>query len=255
MLAALKNAVRLFWLDFAPIVLMGLGLLTAPSLLLHLLIGPVPEAGRADGDSFGTLAQTAVAVLAMLFFAAVTHGGLLRLGGRILAPGRYIRESLAAARPGVLVTLIVGAAALMGAVVLLLGRGHAMGPLSGGVALAFIVWLAILWLAALPVAVAERLSPIAALRRAHRLTRGHKARIAGIVGIATLALLPPAMLVNSVVFGPTPTPEVAARILSQMSLLHPGLWVAELFWMLVYGLLACLPPAVYAALRGIEATG
>lgn len=251
--AVIRAALRLFWLDFAPIVIWGFVLLTLPALALRLLFGPAPTPGEASYASDGSLAQTFVAVLGMLYFAIVAHGGLSRLRGMPLPTTPYVRLGLGAARPGVIVSLLLGAAALLAGVVVLLGRGHPLGAISGGVAVAAIILIVALWLAVLPTAIDRALPPFIAIRAGLDLAKPHMGRLVAIVVLALLALLPPAMLVNAVMFGPAPTRESALAVLAEMTLFHPGLWIGALFELLAYGALACLPPATYAALRNAQA--
>ena len=58
------------------------------------------------------------------------------------------------------------------------------------------------------------------------------------------------MLANLVVFGGGATPESAEAVTKAMTLASPGLWIGELFDLLVFGLLAPAPAVAYLQLAG-----
>ena len=230
----------LFWEQFAPVLAAAFALVTLPGLAAHIA-GP-----GSFADS--TVIETASAILFMLFLAIVSFGGVAALGGRALPAAAFLRGGLAAARPGLLAALVMGAVAMVGLILLLLARGHPLDWLVRGAVTATLIWLLATWLPAIPAAVVERLGPTDALRRAAVLTRRHRGRIVGVLAIGLLALIPGAVLVNTVVFGPTATPESAQAALAAMSVVNPGLWVGALYELLALGVIACLPPVIYVAL-------
>jgi len=246
--AALRDSLRLFWVDFAPIVGLGFALLTLPGLVTHAAYGPVPDPGDPDYATTGTALEVAIIVLLMVFVAAVSVGGLATLSGRRLEPMVYARTALAAMRPGLMAALVIGAAITAAITLILIAGAVPMGGAVRLLVLAAAVWLLLVWLVAIPAAVAERLTPFAALRRSAELTRGHRWRLLALVAVVLVALMPAAMLVNVVMFGPDATADTAELLLARMGLDHPALWIGALFELLVYGLLACVPPVLYAHL-------
>lgn len=242
---ALRAAAETFWRAFAPIVLAGLLLLTLPTTILVAIGLLNPRDPAVD-----TLVSTGLGVLGMLFVCIVTYGSLATLVGRPLAVGDFLRGGLRAARPGFVVALVIGAAAVgLSIVQLLVGR---VGGLVGFLIVGSAFWLAAVYLPAIPVAIVERRMPFDALRRAAQLTRGCRGRLAGLLIAAVLAVLPGIMIVNSVVFGPGASPTRAEQVLDAMTLASPGLWIVQLFNLLVYGALATIPAVAYAELAGLR---
>lgn len=246
--AALRDAVRLFWVDFAPIVCLGFALLTLPGVVTHAAYGPIPDPGEPGYATTGTVVEVGIIVLVMVFVAAVSVGGVATLSGRRLELGVYLRTALAAMRPGLMAALLIGAALTAAITVNLFAGIVPMGGVLRLLVIAAVVWLLLIWLVAIPAAVAERLTPFEALRRSAELTRGQRWRLLALVALVVMALMPAAMLVNVVIFGPDATAATAELLFAGMGLDHPGLWIGALFELLVYGLLACLPPVLYAHL-------
>lgn len=242
--AALRQTLRSFWDDFAPIIVLGFLLLTLPSLFLHSTLNEVPADGHPAGGTMDTVIETLVAVLAMIYVSAVNYGVMCTLAGQQLDTSAFIWAGLRAARPGLLVALVLGSMLMVALIlVILFGRGSPLGWLFvTGVAVAVVIAL-VTWLVAIPVAVAERQMPWAALRRSAALTNGNRGRLIGFVAAILLGLLPGIMLVR--LFGPD-LPFVAGT--AQGGLFSPAMWIEQLFWLLAQGLLATAPAVIYAQL-------
>jgi hypothetical protein len=241
--AALRQTVQCFWDDFAPIVLLGFLLLTLPSLLLELSATPsaTVDAGVVTTE---TVIETFVALLAMIYVSAVNYGVMCTLAGRPLETGTFMWAGLRAARPGLLVALVLGSIAVAALIlVILFGRGSAVGWLfATAVGVALVVAL-VTWIVAIPAAVAERRMPWDALRRSASLTLGNRGRLVGFVAAILLGLLPGIMLVR--MFGPDASFVPAAE---GGDLFSPSMWIEQLFWLLAQGLLATAPAVIYAQL-------
>lgn len=241
--AALRQTVHCFWEDFAPIVLLGFLLLTLPSLLLQASATP-----SATVDAVGTATETAietfVALLAMIYVSAVNYGVMCTLAGRSLDPTTFIWAGLRAARPGLLVALVLGSMLMAAAIlVILIGRGSIVGWLFATGIGALLLLALVTWIVAIPAAVLERRMPWDALRRSAALTFGNRARLVGFVGAVLLGLLPGIMLVK--LFHPTAGLDAAP---AAVDLFSPALWIEQLFWLLAQGLLATAPAVIYAQL-------
>lgn len=241
--AALRLTVKCFWDDFAPIVLLGFLLLTLPSLLLHATATPAAQVD-AVGTTADTVIETFVALLAMIYVSAVNYGVMCTLAGRPLDTGTFIWAGLRAARPGLLVALVLGSMLMVALIlVILFGRGSPIGWLFAiGVAVAVVLAL-VTWIVAIPAAVAERRMPWDALRRSAALTLGNRGRLIGFVGAIMLGLLPGIMLVK--LFGPDAS---FVPVSEGGDLFSPAMWIEQLFWLLAQGLLATAPAVIYAQL-------
>ena len=227
---AIRRVTLAFWDDFAAIVIGGFVAVTVPQLLA------APFAADL-GAGAGTLVTTARAVLAMLYVAVVSHGVTRRLAGQPLPTGRFIAQGLSRARPGVEVALLLGAGGVVLLTIELFGRtgtlaGTALHALVAGGA----IWAACMLLPVVPAATAERLRPLAAIRRAAALTLGHRDRLLVLLILVALTLLPAAVLIAVLVEGD------AARVDGA------GLWLSALFGLLACSLVATVPPVVYAGL-------
>lgn len=249
-LTALRLAVRLWWQEFAPITLLGFALITAPSVLLHALFGD-GATSDATGTTLATMVQTLTGLLLMLYACAVNYGIMSAIAGRRLEPGSFIRAGIWAARPGLLVALVLGAGTMALSILLLL-----LGRAGGGIVLSLLViggavWALAVFFPAIPAAIAERRLPFDALRRSVELTRGARLRLIGLLLLVGLALLPAAGVVRVVIFGANATSQEVEAALARMTLSSPGLWIAELFNLLLIGILAVLPAVVYAQLTGL----
>ena len=246
-LQTLRTAVRIWWEEFAPITLLGLALLTVPSVLLQLILGPGIRGGGFD--SAGTFAQTLMGVATMLYFCVVAFGVMAVLEGRRLDPRTFIDAGLRAARPGFEVALILAIGGLA-FVVILLG-GQMLGAFQALIVLAAtgaLLWMAAALLPTVPAAIAERRRPLDALRRALALTRGNRGRLLLMLVLVMLALMPLVGILNLVLYGPNATPETVKSVIAALEFADPKLWIAQLADLLLSGLLACLPPVVYSEL-------
>ena len=241
-LAVLRLALFGWWREFAPIIGLGALLVTLPALAGRL-IGPI-------GGEIGTLVATAQGVCAMLFLSAVGYGVLHVFARRPLAPRRFMAAGLAAAQPGLVVALILGAGLVTVRIIFLIAG--ALSPIAqgfvDGVATAVTLWAVATLLPAVPAAVAERLGPMAALERAAALTRGNRVRLLGLCCVVALAIVPIAGLVTIIVFGQNASPADAQKLLTTMTAADPALWIMLLSDLLLAGVLACVPASVYAVL-------
>jgi hypothetical protein len=250
-ISTLRLAVRLWWEEFAPITLLGFVLVTMPSVLAHVVLGGAQTHGQAVDTTLSTFVQTLTALLMMLFACAVSYGIMSAMSGRRLRPADFIRAGLWAARPGLVVSLVLGAGTMgLSIVLLLLGRSGG-GLLLSAAVLAVAFWALALFFPAVPAAIAERKLPLEALRRSLELTRGARLKLIGLLLLVGLALLPAAGIVRVVIFGTNASAQEIQAAVAQMTLTSPGLWIAELFNLLLLGLLAVLPAVVYAELSGL----
>ncbi len=224
---AVRRVATAFWEDFAGIVIGGFVAVILPALVSAWVL--------ADGG--GTLGTTLRAVLAMVYVAMVSHGVIERLAGHPLPTGRFIRDGLLQARPGLEVALLLGAGVVVLLMLELLGRaGTLAGTALHALVAAGVIWSLCVLLPVVPVAVRERLRPMAAIRRAARLTRGNRDRIFALLVLAMLTLAPAAVLIAVVVEADGDRATTAGTLL------------VALFDLLVCSLLATVPPVVYAGL-------
>lgn len=220
---AIRRTCRVFASDFAGVVLAGLALVTLPGLVSH---------GIAGGDS-GTLLITLRSVCALLYVALVSWGVVARLRGRALPPRLFLREGLVRATPGLRVALLAGAAVVFGLIIQLFAQhGTLAGWLLDVSLLALGLWAIAAMMPLVPVAVVERLGPIAAIRRALALTEGNRNRTLALALLVGLTLAPSAALVAGVA-GPG----------------GGGLLLRSLFELLAWSLVATVPAVVYAGLK------
>lgn len=221
----LKRTGEAFVRDFVGVVMGGIALVVLPGVITREVAG---------GEDWATLLTILRCVLAMLYVALVSWGVVSRLRGRALAPTEFVREGLARAQPGVQVALLAGAAAV---VLLTLHLFAAPGTTAGWMLNSLLLTAALVAVCALmplvPVAVVERLTPMAAFRRAAALTRHNRNRILGVALVLGLTLAPSAALVVGLAGPQAP-------------------WAIALFEMLAWSLGATVPAAVYAGLRGME---
>jgi hypothetical protein len=212
--------------DFVPVVIGCLALVVLPGVALRWLPG--------GGDGVATLLTVLRSVLAMLYVALVSWGVVSRLRGRALRPGAFVREGLARATPGLQAALLAGAGIVL---LLTLHLFAQAGTLAGWLLNALLLTGALVGLCALlplvPVAVVERLTPVAAFRRAAALTRYNRNRILGLALVLLLTLAPVAALAAGIAGPPA------------------GLTLA-LFDLLAWSLVATVPAVVYASLRPME---
>ena len=251
MVQVLRDALRCFWEDFAAIILSGMVLILIPGLINYLLAPDITLEG-ATPSGWGTLMQTVAGLGGMIFAALVSFGTLVRLGGRPLSPGLYVYAGLRAMQPGLLVALLMGVLIMSAGVIQLTLAGSAIGRLTSGVVMGALILLIVIWVAALPAAIAERLGPFNALKRSQHLTRGQRWRVFAVLLMASLALLPALMLITIILFGANAGPQGVLAKVSQWTLFSPGLWVLEITNLLIAGLLAPLPAALYHHLRHLQ---
>lgn len=253
-LDTLKTVIRAWWIEFAPITLLGFLLLMLPSLALTAAFGPGVRSGGVD--SLGTMAQTLLGVLNLLYFCAVAFGVLAGLGGRRLDAKTFMAAGLRAARPGLQAALVLAIGLVIAANFLVASRifGGAALIIAAG-AIGAVAWGFSALLPAVPAAIAERRRPIDALRRALLLTAGHRWRLFGLGLIVLLALMPPVGVFNLVMFGPNASPERASKVLASLSFGDPRMWIAQLWNVLLCGILACLPPVIYVQLVRLKGGG
>ncbi len=222
---AIRRTVQSFALDFAGVVLVGLALVTLPGIVTRSL---------ATGPDGTTVLITLRGVCAMLYVALVSWGIVARLRGRALPPRLFVREGLARAQPGLQAALLAGAIVVAGLIVQWFAQaGTVQGWLLDTMLLALGLWAAAALMPLVPVAVVERLGPLAAMRRAAALTAGNRNRTLALALLVGLTLAPSAALV----FG-FATPDSG------------GIVLRSLFELLAWSLVATVPAVVYAGLKG-----
>lgn len=218
----LKRSGQVFARDFVPIVVGCVALVVVPGALLRTV--------GSGGDGLETVLMVLRSVLAMLYVALVSWGVVSRLRGRALRPALFVREGLARATPGVQAALLAGAGIVL---LLTLHLFAKAGTLAGWLLNSLLMTGALVGLCALlplvPVAVVERLTPMAAFRRAAALTRHNRNRILGLALVLLLTLAPVAALAAGIA-GP------------------PGGLTLALFDLLAWSLVATVPAVVYAGL-------
>ncbi len=219
---AIRRTLAVFAGDFAGVVLAGLALVTLPGVITRAV---------AAGPDAGTLLITLRGVCALLYVALVSWGVVARLRGRALPPRLFVREGLARATPGLRVALLAGAGVVLGLIIQLFARpGTLEGWLLDISLLALGLWAVAAMMPLVPVAVVERLGPIAAMRRALEMTEGNRNRTLALALLVGLTLAPSAALVAG--------------------LGDAGIVVRSLFELLAWSLIATVPAVVYAGLRG-----
>lgn len=237
---ALRRTVIGFWHDFAPIVVLGFGMVTLPQVLLAL-------AGTHAGS---TVVATFAGLLRVLYVVIVSHGALARLAGRPLPPAAFVPLGLAASPRAFSVALLLGAGVVLALVASLLAGlvGAAALPLRGVIAgVAFAA--AVLSVAAVPLALTARMTPGTAVGRAAALTRGRRSGVAATLGLVALTVVPARFVVAATVYGVGPGPSHVAAVDAAMTLVSPGLWLLALFDLLAWGVGAVVPAAIYWGLR------
>lgn len=221
---ALRRAVEVVWRDLLAVIAAGMVLVTLPTITTRNL---------PNGADWATIGTTLRGVCAMLYLALVSWGIVARLAGHALPPRRFLTEGVARATPGVQVALLMAAAVVVGLTVQLFARhGTIAGWLLNSMLLTAALLASTTVLPAVPVAVVERLGPLAALRRAAALTAGNRNRILAMMLVVGLTLAPSAALVAGFA-GPAAA----------------SLWLQALFELVAWSLAAAVPAVVYVHLR------
>ncbi len=236
---ALRRIGQAFWLDFAPIVVLGGGMVVIPEVAL----------GLAGSDGGSTVIATFGGLLKALYVVIVSNGALARLRGRPLAAGWFARAGLGASPPALGTALLQGAGAVLVLVALLLARytGDAALPLRAAiVVLAFAA--AVTTVPAVALALTVRLTPVAAIIRAGVLTRGRRGGIAAVLAVVALAIVPARTVLAAAVYGAGASLAQVAAINAAMTLASPGLWLLALFDLLAWGVGAVVPAVVFRGL-------
>ncbi len=220
-----RRSVEALLANSGGVVVAGIALVIVPAAL---------AAAIGDGRDLGTLLATLRGVLAMLYVVLVSWGVMARLRGRALPPRLFLREGLARATPGLQVALLAGAAVGGGLIIHLFARhGTFAGWLLDVLLLSGALLAICVLMPLVPAAVAERLGPVAAFRRAAALTAGHRNRILGLALIIGLTVAPPAALASA--FGPG----------------GAGPWLMAVVDMFSCSVIAAVPAVVYAGLREV----
>lgn len=224
---ALRQIAQAFARDAAPVLLLGFGMVSIPALLRAV----VPPVGGA-----GTILAVVAGLLAALYVTIVSFGAMARLAGRPLPPGRYAATGIVASPPGFSVALLTGTGLVLAAILGLLLPGAAGWTTVRAAIWSLAALALVMTLPALPAAIAERLPPAAALRRAVLLTRGSKARIGALL-----------LVVPGLAFGP------AALLLGSdaTALTSPWLWLRTGFELVAVAVTATIPAVVYMQLSGL----
>lgn len=237
---ALRRIVLGFWHDFAPIVLLGIIMVLVPEVVLAL-------AGTHGGS---TIVATFGGMLRVLYVVIVSYGALARLDGRPLGLRVFARTGVAASPRALSVALLLGAGVVLVQVGLLLAGlagDAAIGVRASLVVAGFAV--AVVVTPAVPLALVERRTPVATLARAVALTRGNRGRIAIILGVVVLTIVPARLVIAATVYGLAPSVARVGAIDAAMTLASPGLWLLALFDLLGWGVAAVVPAAVFRGLR------
>ncbi|MGB3721796.1 MAG: hypothetical protein WA979_03115 [Pacificimonas sp.] len=236
----LTTSLKRWWQDFAPITLLGLALIVGTELVIHAV-----GANGSTAESTGTLVLTARAFAFLLFFSAVAAA---TLASRLpLSPRAYILTGLRGAQPPLVTGLTVAAGLIC---VLIVGQLLALflTPLARLLAMPPLLGLVILWCLAMPVAAAEKKVPFAAMKRSQQMAWRHMGSLCGLAAIIVALLTLPLMLISLVLYGYAPTPEEARATLDAMTPATTAFWVGELAVVILSGILAVIPPAIYIAL-------
>ena len=218
---ALRQVVQVFVADSTPILALGTALVLLPALA---------TAAGPHGHSVGTVLAVLTGLGAALFVTLVSFGTAERLAGRPLGIRDYVRRSIVASPPGFSTALLIGAGGVALAIIRLIGGNNGLVTGLAGGAMAF---GAVALLPAVPLALVDRCAPFAALRRSYRAIRPAFGRVAVVVAVAALAVVPAALAIG----GPGTGGVASGRV-----------WVWLLFELLAAGLLATLPGVVHAQL-------
>ena len=236
---ALRRIGSGFWLDFAPIVVLGFGMVTVPQVALAL----------AGSNAGSTVIATFAGLLRVLFVVIVSHGALARIAGRPLPAARFAAAGLAASPRALSVALLLGVGVVVVLVALLLAAlAGSAAPLvrAGTVGVAFAA--AVVTVAAVPLALTRRVMPWQAIVTAAALARGRRSGIAAVLALVALAIVPARFVVAATVYGPGASLARIAAINATMGVTSPGLWLLALFDLLAWSLAAGVPAAVFAGL-------
>ena len=249
-MSIVRLALGVWWLDFAPITLLGFVFLLMPALGGRLMGSVVPEA-----EMVGATAQ---GVCAMLFACASGYGVLHRFARRPLSPRIFIIKGLMAVQPGLVVALILGAAIVTVRIFFVIAGMTGVDPLAAASlrasgTVAAVVGLAVL-IPAVPAALAERLGPIGALERAAALTRGSRLRLLWLCAVLALCLTSAFGILSMVLFAPQAGLDDMPPVVRAMGVADPGLWILLVSEVMIAGVFACVPSAVYATLVARAAT-
>lgn len=237
---AIRRIAWIFWHDFAPIVVAGFALVTLPRVALIL-------AGSGSG---ATVIATLGGLLRVLYVVIVSFGAAARLAGRPLPLRAFLADGFGASPRAIGVGMLLGSGAVLVLVALLvmtLTAGAAAPAVQiGVVALGFAA--AVVAAPAVPLALATRITPVAALIASVRLTRGRRGGIAALLGLVALTLVPPGLVVAATVYGLGADAARVARVDAAMRLASPGLWLLALVDLLQWGFAAVIPAVVFAGL-------
>jgi hypothetical protein len=236
---ALQRIVSVFWADFAPIVVLGFGMVTLPGVALAL-------AGNHAGS---TIIATFGGMLRVFYVVIVTYGALARLDGRPLDPRAFAHEGVAASPRGLSVALLLGAMTVVGLVGLLLAGLAGPNALAVRAAIVVVGFAgAVLLVAAVPARLVERVTPISALTRAAALTRGNRGGVAVVLGVFALTVVPARLVVAATVYGLGASAARVMAVDAAMTVVSPGLWLLALFDLMAWGVGAVLPGVIFAGL-------
>ena len=220
----LKRSVEVVGRDIGGVLIAGVALVVIPG---------VASRGFAGDADWGTLTMTLRGVCAMLYVALVSWGVVARLRGRALAPKAFVAEGLRRAQPGLQVALLAGAGVFAGLTIHLFAQhGTLIGWMLDSLLLIGGLLAVCVAMPVVPVAVVERLGPMAAFRRAAALTEGNRNRVLVVALLVALTLAPPAVLLAGVSW-----PAGVGRV------------AMSLFELVAFSLIAAVPAVVYAGLR------
>lgn len=234
---ALRRITSGFWHDFAPIVVLGFGMVTLPEVALAV-------AGTHAGS---TVIATFAGLLRVLYVVIVSHGALTRLAGKPLPAQTFAAAGLAASPRAFGTALLLGAGVVVVLISLLLANLAGPAELLLKVAIVAAAGAgAVLTVAAVPLALTERVTPFAAIRRAVVASRGARAGIAMTMGLVALAIVPARLVIAAMLLGLAGGHAASGD--AALSVASPGLWLLALFDLLAWSVGTVVPAAVYVGL-------
>jgi hypothetical protein len=153
-----------------------------PLALIGVAASGSPQAARLSGPSWWGL-YVASALLMLICYGGVLLRQLALADGRTLRPFDALRLATLRLPQSAATAALVGAPLALAVALVPWSPAAAAGLALAGLALA--LWLSLAW----PVALAEGVGPVAAMRGAAGLVRGQVLRMAGLVGTAFAAVL------------------------------------------------------------------
>ncbi|MHB9879591.1 hypothetical protein ACSMXM_08000 [Pacificimonas sp. ICDLI1SI03] len=238
--AILRRSAGIWWRDFAPIAMLGLGLVTVPEVIMHLI-----GAMGATAPSTDTLVTTIRALTRLMYVGTVMAATLSSADA--LPPRVYMIAGLQRLQKPLITGLTV-LAALIG--MLIVGQLAALflAPMARLLAVPLSLACLTIWFVAMPVAAARQTAPLAALRYSTRLIRPVKWQV--FVLVAGLLLVSAAVLLGMalVIFGAGSSSDQVRTGIETMGPTTMGFWISQLVSVLLLGFLSVVPAVLYGTL-------